>query len=1352
MQKAEAKYKAIFETLKDEILGGKYAKTQTKYIDQQLEEGARQLDIRLNDCYKEHKNGGYYWGDDGKNLWVCHGTNATAGTYFALDGDDDLLSFKKVLIWLKDFLEDHPTETIILNIRPETSLSGHSTAIYKRARMIMEDLLLLPNPSTGEPYLYKESGSDSYFAPYKNMPQLKDCRGKIVLLPGSGEGVSICGGFMGDSFKPSISYTDPTHYKSTEAQMVNDVNTSYEQMVGTGKPLPATASENCNFLWYWELNCTEANGYTQYGAIADVVHYMVGNTPVQVADYVNPKLVGEDKTFDPKKAGQYIGWVRMDAFEAEYAEAIWRTNYFNTQEYCTVTVESGLNDPNYPDQTYRVLKGTKLVIPGNIYKGLTGQYLNSWTVRTSSSGPTAPPMAVCYPGETFTVEEDVTFNAAWLNEGEVPVRIVWKDADNTDKLRPSSVKLVVVKEGENQNLVLTDTQRWIGAVSGVEDIKPDEGSLVPSNVGDPQLHTYGIDEPGHYKCVVDINVSGYTLTFYHTPQVMISGLATIAWEDDDGSARPNEVKIHLLIDGIDQGATTVSSDNGWKHGFGESPDYALPLYMNGEKVEYRIIEEDVAGYSIAIDGFSITNTRSAIGQTSGEVMGSVEWNDAENMRGSRPEEVTVRLFAGASGEDPKQVDSQKTSEYGLWSFYFNELPIADEQGQRLHYSIAVDDVEGYASPAVTDLAAGEGGTQPGGDDSLARAFRVAYTLEIPEGEKELVQIVREPLAYNLVYDGTAQKLVKEGSVGQGGTIMYALAEDGADAPEATAYSEEPPSATDAGTYNVWYYVVCDPFHRIDDAYIDPRMMPATIAQRPVTFIGNSEVANYTGDEIKIEGVEVKDPDYEDGGMGAENVLESGLLSGHTHNVAFSAKGTEVGEHAGTITAPDAVVITCNVFNIDGTTTTIDVTKNYKPEIVNGTLTIQQDPTMAFEVSLEGATFAYDGKPHALPAAATANALTGQTTFEYSKDGKAWTADLASLTVTDVADSCTILVRATNPNYAGVAEGGAKLAVEPVKATITVNSASKRQGEDDPAFTGKVEGLVVASDLGKVEYVRTGGDETPGVYKGVLTAKYTANSNYDVAVTKGDFTIEEPISIAKAKVTLAKDTYTCNGKAKKPKVVSVVLDGVRLSPSDYTVTYKDNVKPGAASAIVTGKGAYEGSVEAEFKIKLAKSKVHTKGRIAKSSIGVSWKTVKGAKKYELQWRAKGGAWKTATVKGTSKAVKGLERGKLYQLRVRAVAGKEKGAWSNTAKRYLLNVKGVKAEAGKKAETVSVRWKADPKANGGYLIVEGWSCHSQAGSARGQDERDRQGSQVWQEGVGPGPPAALRWRQGLLRCPA
>ena len=81
-----------------------------------------------------------------------------------------------------------------------------------------------------------------------------------------------------------------------------------------------------------------------------------------------------------------------------------------------------------------------------------------------------------------------------------------------------------------------------------------------------------------------------------------------------------------------------------------------------------------------------------------------------------------------------------------------------------------------------------------------------------------------------------------------------------------------------------------------------------------------------------------------------------------------------------------------------------------------------------------------------------------------------------------------------------------LTIEPAKATITVDSASKVQGQSDPTFTGKVEGLLSESDLGAVTFIRDGNSEAPGTYKGALTAKYTPNPNYDVALKKGDFTI------------------------------------------------------------------------------------------------------------------------------------------------------------------------------------------------------------------------------------------------------
>ena len=214
-----------------------------------------------------------------------------------------------------------------------------------------------------------------------------------------------------------------------------------------------------------------------------------------------------------------------------------------------------------------------------------------------------------------------------------------------------------------------------------------------------------------------------------------------------------------------------------------------------------------------------------------------------------------------------------------------------------------------------------------------------------------------------------------------------------------------------------------------------------------------------------------------------------------------------------------------------------------------------------------------------------------------------------------------------------------------------------------------------------------------------------------------------ISIAKAKVTLAKTAYAYNGKAKKPKVKSVVLNGKKLKAgADYAVKYSNNKKLGTATVTVTGKGDYNGSAKAKFAIKLAKVKLSTIAVIpAGTSATASWKKVAGAKSYQLQYRKAGGKWKTAKAKGVSRTVKGLKAGKLYRFRVRAVAGKQAGAWSDAACRYLGSVKGVKATV-KTAGSVTTTWKADPKANAGYKVIVRYAKHgavvAQASVAKGK----------------------------------
>ena len=80
--------------------------------------------------------------------------------------------------------------------------------------------------------------------------------------------------------------------------------------------------------------------------------------------------------------------------------------------------------------------------------------------------------------------------------------------------------------------------------------------------------------------------------------------------------------------------------------------------------------------------------------------------------------------------------------------------------------------------------------------------------------------------------------------------------------------------------------------------------------------------------------------------------------------------------------------------------------------------------------------------------------------------------------------------------------------------ITVTNASKTYGDDDPTFTGTVEGLVNATDLGTITYVRTNATENNvGVYDNVLVPSYTPNANYCVDTVKGKFTITpRPVTI------------------------------------------------------------------------------------------------------------------------------------------------------------------------------------------------------------------------------------------------
>lgn len=200
--------------------------------------------------------------------------------------------------------------------------------------------------------------------------------------------------------------------------------------------------------------------------------------------------------------------------------------------------------------------------------------------------------------------------------------------------------------------------------------------------------------------------------------------------------------------------------------------------------------------------------------------------------------------------------------------------------------------------------------------------------------------------------------------------------------------------------------------------------------------------------------------------------------------------------------------------------------------------------------------------------------------------------------------------------------------------------------------------------------------------GVATATVVGIGNYSGAKTISYNVCD---SIKKATVsTIPVQAYT--GNAIKP-TITLVYNGVVLDPSNYTVTYSNNIKIGKATAKITGNAPFfKDTVNAEFQIvdqatAVAVSKMNI-GTVTskKKQITVKWKKVAGVTGYQVQYandKKFKKSKKTVTVKGakkTSRTIKKLKSKKTYYVRVRnykVINGKK--VYSKWSKAKSIKVK-------------------------------------------------------------------------------
>ncbi|WP_275556948.1 MBG domain-containing protein, partial [Anaerotardibacter muris] len=253
----------------------------------------------------------------------------------------------------------------------------------------------------------------------------------------------------------------------------------------------------------------------------------------------------------------------------------------------------------------------------------------------------------------------------------------------------------------------------------------------------------------------------------------------------------------------------------------------------------------------------------------------------------------------------------------------------------------------------------------------------------------------------------------------------------------------------------------------------PEDVYVTITPRPVTLVAYDKVMNYQGDIPAFDGK------YSPG-TGLIDRNDLGQISfGMVENIEPSS--LEEGVYYDAITA------------------TYTPNKNYVVAVQPGTLTVL--PSDQNGVNVTDTSVVYDGNGYSVDA----SALVEGSTIEYSLDGQNWTTENP---VFADAGTYTVYVRALADNYSVTDVVTGTVAIAPRPVTITVNNAAKTAGDNDPVFTGSVEGLVNGDDLGEVTYTRTNAAQDAGVYAGAITANYTANANYEVTVINGTFTITD----------------------------------------------------------------------------------------------------------------------------------------------------------------------------------------------------------------------------------------------------
>ena len=322
----------------------------------------------------------------------------------------------------------------------------------------------------------------------------------------------------------------------------------------------------------------------------------------------------------------------------------------------------------------KILNGDTVVDEQNVTSA------NDWKYESKALPKYAAGQEITYtvseeavPGYTSKVDGYNITNSYTPETTTVSGSKTWEDGDNQDGKRPASITVNLLADGQKVNTqTVGEAEGWSYNFTGLPVYK------------DGQRITYTVTEeavPGY-----STNLNGYNITNSYTPE-KTEITASKTWNDSDNQdgKRPTKISIKLLktVGGVktEVASKEVTAADQWQTKFEN-----LPVYENGQKIDYSIEEDDVAGYTKEIKDFTVTNsyTPEMI-----KISGQKVWDDADNQDGKRPASVKVKVKNGDTVVDELEVTAAND-----WKFESKALP-KYAAGQEIAYTVTEEAVAEY---------------------------------------------------------------------------------------------------------------------------------------------------------------------------------------------------------------------------------------------------------------------------------------------------------------------------------------------------------------------------------------------------------------------------------------------------------------------------------------------------------------------------------------------------------------------------------------------------------------------------------------------------------------------------------